>query len=297
MLLSSLRRRRAHEPPPTRLLRLPPRGRLLVCTDLHGNLADFRRMREVFLQALRAGEDPFLLFTGDLVHGPDCDPADWPTFLGEHYRDESGQLCDEYIALRDEHAGRVACLLGNHEHSHVGGPHTPKFWPDETAHFEETVGAKRAERYRALFRGFALVAVSSCGVAVTHAAPNAEIAGPDEIEALKLDGYEQADIWEMAEAQVLGALLWARACAPEVARRFLDALGRGGPQLALVVYGHEIVAEGYEPVGDEQLVLSTSFGVARASKRYLKLDLAGRYSSARELRDGVELVPLYGAEP
>ena len=39
-----------------RLLRLPERGRLLLCTDLHGNLRDFQRMRALFEQALAVGE-------------------------------------------------------------------------------------------------------------------------------------------------------------------------------------------------------------------------------------------------
>ncbi len=292
MLLSSFRRKRKSVETP-RLLRLPARGRLLICTDLHGNLGDFRRVRELFLASLAAGEDPYLLFTGDLIHGPECEPEDWPTFLGEHYVDESGTLCEEYLALAERFAGQVGCLLGNHEHSHVGGPHTPKFWPDETAHFEEVVGEARAARYRALFAAMPLVAVSACGVAVTHAAPNARIAGPEEIDRISLEGFEQADIWEMAESQVLGALLWARECRPEVARAFLDALAGEGPRLDVVIYGHEIVSEGFERVGEEQLVLSTSFGVARPNKYYLSLDLAGRYPSVQELRVGVELLRLY----
>lgn len=293
MLLSGLRRKRKSPALAPRLLRLPERGRLLVCTDLHGNLADFRRMREVFLASQAAGEDPFLLFTGDLIHGPECDPEDWPTFLGEHYLDESGTLCEEYLALASAAPGRVSCLLGNHEHSHVGGPHTPKFWPDETAHFEEVVGAERARRYNALFAAMPLVAVSGCGVVVTHAAPSARISGPEEIDRISLEGFEDADIWEMAESQVLGALLWARECHPDVARAFLDALAGEGPRLDLCVYGHEIVSEGYERVGEEQLVLSTSFGVARENKYYLALDLAGRYPSVQALREGHELLRLY----
>ena len=160
---------------PNRLLRLPFKGTLYICTDLHGNLRDFRRMRELFLKSVDQGEDPFMLFSGDSIHGPNCEPDEWPSYLGDHYYDESGVLLDEFIQFQADFPGRVACLIGNHEHSHVGGPHTPKFWADETAHFEETVGSERAARYNKLFRSFPTVAVSHCGVAVTHAAPNAEI--------------------------------------------------------------------------------------------------------------------------
>jgi hypothetical protein len=250
-------------------------------------------MREVFLASQAAGERPFLLFTGDLIHGPNCEPEDWPDFLGAHYIDQSGELVDEYVALAAEHPAHVSCLIGNHEHSHIGGPHTPKFWSDETVHFEQTVGPERTERYKQLFCSLPVVAVSGCGVAVTHAAPAVEIRGPQDIERISFEGYERLAVECMPEMQLLGGLLWSRCCAPEIARRFLDALCAGGPALDIVVYGHEIVAEGFERVGEEQLVLSTSFGVRRQHKVYLKLDLSRRYRSVKELRVGEELLGLY----
>jgi hypothetical protein len=278
---------------PGRLLRLPSEGQLLVCTDLHGHLADFRRMVEIFRASQRAGERPFLLFTGDLIHGPNCPAEEWPSFLGEPYPDQSGQVVEGFLALRREAPGQVACLIGNHEHSHVGGPHTPKFWPDETAHFEEEVGPTRTRRYKKLFRELPVLAVSRCGLAITHAAPAVEIVGPEDIEELEYDGFEGLEIWSMAETRVLGALLWARYCPPAVARAFLDALGKGGPHLGVVVYGHEIIPEGYRKVGAEQLCLSTSFGVSVKHKVYLKVNLAGRYDSVADLRVGREIRSLY----
>ena len=278
---------------PSRLLRLPSDGTLLVCTDLHGHLADFERMVQIFRQRGRAGERPYLLFTGDLIHGPNRSAEDWPPFLGDPYADQSVEVVDGFMALQREAPGRVACLLGNHEHSHVGGPHTPKFWPDETAHFEQEAGPSRTQLCQRLFRELPAVAAGPCGVAVTHAAPAARIAGPEDIENLVYEGFEDLEIWSMAESRVLGALLWARYCTPETARAFLGALARGGPPLGLVVYGHEIVPEGYRQVGDEQLVLSSSFGVPREQKFYLELDLAGRYQSVADLRVGREIMPLY----
>ena len=41
-----------------------------------------------------------LLFTGDLIHGPHIDPEDWPDFLGEYYRDASGDLMIAYAGRR-----------------------------------------------------------------------------------------------------------------------------------------------------------------------------------------------------
>jgi hypothetical protein len=278
---------------PSHLLRLPFSGRLLICTDLHGHLADFRRMRDVFLLCLRQEEDPFLLFTGDLIHGPNCTPEEWPEHMGERYEDQSGALLDEFIRLQSDFPTRVACLLGNHEHSHVGGPHTPKFWPDETLYFEQSVGPKRAERYNRLFKQFFAAAVASCGVAVTHAAPNVEVSGPEEIEGIRYEGFEHLEVFSMSEMPLLGGLLWSRSCSPLVAQRFLAALSKNGPSLHVVIYGHEIVPQGFEHVGDEQLVLSTSFGIPREYRTYLKLDLRARYRSANDFEAGRELLLLY----
>jgi hypothetical protein len=59
------------------------------------------------------------------------------------------------------------------------------------------------------------------------------------------------------------------------------------------VYGHDVVPEGFERIGDEQLCVSTSFGVVDPNKVYLNLDLASRYRTVAELRVGREILPLY----
>ena len=75
-----------------RVLRLPDHGRLLVCTDLQGCMRDFKRFVQLFEEALLTHHgDAHALFTGDLIHGPHIDPEDWPDFLGEYYRDASGE--------------------------------------------------------------------------------------------------------------------------------------------------------------------------------------------------------------
>jgi hypothetical protein len=72
------------------------------------------------------------------------------------------------------------------------------------------------------------------------------------------------------------------------ARRFLRATGA-----TLRIYGHDVIPEGFECIGDEQIVVSTSFGLSDANKVYVSLDLGARYRSVRDLRIGHELLPLY----
>jgi hypothetical protein len=272
-----------------RVLRLPDHGRLLVCTDLQGCLRDFQRMVELFEASLLEHlGDAHLLFTGDLIHGPHIDPQDWPDFLGEFYRDASGEVITELAALAVRYPGRVHALLGNHEHGHIGGPHTAKFAADEVALLEQILGPAGTVRLRAIVQTFALAAIAPCGVVLTHGAPAAQIESVADIEAADLSCAGLSSPLEVLDTPVIGRILWARNASEEEARRFLRATGG-----AVSIYGHDVIPEGFECVGDEQMVVSTSFGVVDANKIYVSLDLGGRYRSVRDLRIGHEILPLY----
>ena len=272
-----------------RVLRLPDHGRLLVCTDLQGCMRDFLRFVRVFEEALLEYDgDAHVLFTGDLIHGPHIDPEDWPDFLGEYYRDASGEVILAYAALAAQYPGRIHSLLGNHEHGHIGGPHTAKFAADEVALLEQILGPSATARMRGIIHTFALAAVSRCGAVFTHGAPAAQIDTLAELEAADLSGAGYASPLDVLDTPIVGKVLWARSATQTEARRFVRAMGG-----TLCIYGHDVIPEGYECVGDEQMVVSTSFGVFDTNKVYVSLDLAARYQSVFDLRIGKELLPLY----
>lgn len=275
-----------------RILRLPAKGRLLFCTDLHGNLRDFRRMRTLFLESRNLHGQTILLFCGDLVHGPCYERDDWPDYLGSYYVDQSGPLVQEFLELQQAYPNDVHALLGNHEHSHIGGPHTPKFWQDETAYFEQTIGSERTRRYLALFRSFPLIALSHCGVAFTHAAPNVEISNLEEIEEVRYEGHENMNLIAATALPLIGRLLWSRRCSDENATNFLSVISEENAH-HVVAFGHDIAAEGVECFGKKQLMLSTSFGLFDEEKLYLELDLASTYRTTDDFRSGTELKKLY----
>jgi len=267
-----------------KLARLPARGVLLVATDLQGNRRDYERMKELYA----AEDDAILAFCGDLVHGPSPDmnaPGAWPDYLGAEYRDESAELVRDFEQWTRRERG--FSLLGNHEHAHIGGPVVPKFYEDEAAVLDAALAGDR-ERIHAFFRSFPLLAVAPCGVVLTHAAPRATAPTAGAFEQLSYDGYEQVPIQSMYAQDALGALLWSRSATAEQARALLAVVGG-----SLVVYGHDVVHEGYEKVGAEQLCLSTSYGVDDEHKFYLRIDLGARYPSVQDLREGIELKRLY----
>jgi hypothetical protein len=272
-----------------RVIRLPDKGRLLVCTDLQGCMRDYKRMVEVFEQALITYEgDAHLLITGDLIHGPHIEPEDWPDFLGEYYRDASGEVMIAYAGLAAQYPGRVHALLGNHEHGHVGGPHTAKFAADEVALLEHILGPAATSRMRGIIHTFALAAISKCGAIFTHGAPAAQIDSLADLEGADLSGAGLASPLDLLDTPIVGKILWARSATEAEARRFLRALGG-----TVSVYGHDVIPEGYETIGDEQIIVSTSFGLFDQNKVYLNLDLANRYRSVHDLRVGHEILPLY----
>jgi hypothetical protein len=271
-----------------KLLRLPASGRLLVSTDLQGNLRDFRTLAGLFEARRDAGEELHLLFVGDLVHGPTIPREHWPAHLGEYYQDASDDIVVELIALRARHPGRVHALLGNHEHAHVGGPPTSKFWEDEATHLEHRAGPVRTALLRDLFATFPLVALAPCGVVFTHGAPSAAPPTVEEIEAVEYTGHHDKWFDEIFAVPVLGPLLWSRWAEPVQARAFAAALGA-----RICLFGHDVAVEGYEKIGDEQLLFSTSYGLLDGRKVYVELDLAARYGSVVEFEEGREIRPLY----
>lgn len=271
------------------MARLPDEGVLLVCTDLHGNFGDFERMLAIYEEEEAAGNQPVLAFCGDLVHGPSPDVEEsWPSHLGTPYRDESVELIRAFEALSRDH--RMFSLVGNHEHAHIGGPVVPKFYPNEAQVLEDALGAD-ALRMRSFFESFPLVAVAPCGVVLTHAAPASTLPDAESFEALEYAGYDDLAFHQMMRSGVVGALLWARACAAEDARALLASLT--GSREGFVAFGHDIVREGYVVESDHHVCVSTSFGLYDPLKRYLRLDLGGRYRSTSDLRDGVEIRPLH----
>lgn len=105
----------APPPEPSRTLVVPPRGRALILSDLHGHVADW----EAFLAASRAlerlaaGEDLWLVITGDVpdvLRHRQVDPA-----VPE---DGDVRILDALLAARaslGERAGRIVYLEGNHD--------------------------------------------------------------------------------------------------------------------------------------------------------------------------------------
>lgn len=269
-----------------RHLVLPPRGRLLTSTDLHGNRDDFEALRSVFEQALARGEDVHWLLLGDLVHGPDAEAAERePDLYG--FADESPALVDGLFELSRAHPGRLHVLLGNHDAGHLGFAHTAKFHRDEVEALEARLLPRQLERLRELFSAALLAASAPCGLFFSHGAPG------DAVTSLRLlEGPLVADD-RGPRARAVNELLWSYGQPGDVAARFLArASEETGLSLRVVVHGHDRDPAGWFVEGENQ-VQPVLFGALQANKRYLWLDLAARYESPGDLREGHEVRRLH----
>lgn len=273
--------------------RLPSAGVLIAATDLQGNLRDYRALKEVYEDEEEQGNEPFLLLCGDLVHGPGpglADPRAWPEHLGTHYLDRSAELVIDFEEWSQDR--RAIAIMGNHEHAHIGGPRVSKFHFDEAAVLDASLGTHKA-RIHDFMRSWPLIAVSAAGAVFTHGAPKLTEPDLEAFEKLRYDGFDEIGLNDMYSSGTVGALLWARGATPDDARALLAATTLDDEPAAFVGFGHDVVPEGYEKVGAEQICFSTSFGLFDPDKVYLRLDLSNRYESVNDLRDGVEIRPLY----
>jgi hypothetical protein len=264
-----------------RVLHLPDRGRLIVATDVQGNVADFDRVAAIFEDAAKSPEGAYLVVTGDLVHGPELTEAEWPDYLGTFYNGDSKTVLQHARDLTQRYPGRVHYLLGNHEHAHVGGPVVSKFFPDEARRLEELLGDEGTRELRTWLRGWPFVAVARrARLVMLHAAPHARIRSAEDLERLPLDGFFDVPLEDMAARGTLGALLWARTTSTERAFELLRALD---PDARVAVYGHDVARAGYSVEREPLLCISTSFGCFDGDKLYLEWDLSVPAPSAREV--------------
>lgn len=274
-----------------KLARLPDRGVLLVATDLQGNYEDYQTLKRIYAAEEAAGNVPILVLTGDLVHGPPpelSESDEWPDYLGEAYHDRSAELILDFERASREL--RIFALLGNHEHSHIGGPVVSKFYADEAAVLDKNLG-EQAPRVHEFIQQWPLVAAAPCGIVLCHGAPYATEPDAASFEALTYGGHERVPLHTMVRHGTVGALLWARYADDDRALRLIEVLLERDE--GVVVFGHDVAPSGWDVMGKHLVCVSTSYGVHRGHKTYLRLDLSGRYRTTADLRAGLELRPLY----
>ena len=268
-----------------RVLVFPEKGKLLVSSDLHGNKSDYLRMLSKWADSQDAGNETYLLFLGDLVHGP-AHPDQMTRLQYNH--DDSEFIVDHLMAMQKLHPGKFFSLLGNHEHGHVGGPDTSKFHTSEVDALERKVGSVKAAKYRDLFNKFPLVGLTSTGLIFTHGAGSTTTDSLSEI--VNADYNVGGNNVDSMYGQKVLDMLWRRGASDQEALDFMSVLGEDN---SVLVYGHDIVIEGFDREGDNSLCLSTSFGLKNENKTYMEIDLSKKFGTSHDIKEGTELKKLW----
>lgn len=271
-----------------RHLVLPARGTLLVSTDVHGNDDDVARLEAIFLEERARSPEVHWVILGDVVHAPSEEArSDRPDLYD--FEDGTMRIVDRILALRASHAGHVHFVLGNHDHGHVGGPHTHKFHHDEVSALEATLAPAELSRLRALLEPALLAVAAPCGVLLTHGAPDRTLTDVRALDGVPLD------VTKMTPEQraTMRALLTSYGQPEAVVKAMLANVSRGlGFEVRVVVHGHDRDESGFFREGAHQLC-PCIFGAPRSDKRFVRLDLAAHYADVHALRDGEEIRRLH----
>ena len=249
-----------------RLARIIGAGLVLVATDLHGNFDDFNHLRTIFSHLWMHSQKktrPVLLITGDLFHGP-SDTKAWLSPGVSNYQDQSARLFRELMTLLRAYPNQATVLLGNHDHAHIGGPKTSKFYADEAAVFEKTLSQREIFHLEYFLRSLPLVAISEGNVVFTHASAPSSPISINEIKNLQYEGYRNLYPIDFMHSYSLGELLWRRKAPETDTLRFIKAMT--GHKKGIHIHGHNVAPRGFHWESSHELCFSSSFG----AKDFLK---------------------------
>lgn len=253
-----------------KLVNLPAKGRAIVVTDLHGNLADFSRYMQIwedFEAEDLEGENHFIL-TGDFIHsmnGPDG----------------SIEILESLIP-RWEDSQNFHLLLGNHEWATLTGVPVYKGGFNQTLGFEFLLKEKfrdgwmaKLEEYAEFFKKLPLAVKTVNNVFISHAGPPHGIKNINDIVNITDAGYTQNDKLE--------GILWNRygSYTEEDVESFLKAV-----ECNAMIVGHTPV-DGVKLIGN-QLVVSSSYSSGR--KAYIGLDLEKKIENAADVLGMVKYI-------
>ncbi len=282
--------------------------KLLICSDLHGNLADFEMVCQKFYQLKNRHECDLLVLAGDLIHG-------YPGYM-----DRSLELLTRAKSMKD--SGDAILLLGNHELSHLMHWELRKGSACFTSRFELAMNPQERTFWMQEFLTWPLALQTQGGVFINHSGPSQALAGMGDAKTsliARLSGYRnwylEAEFKHWAQAKILdgwdpelgdiylktpqGALLWEvffnknehswPTHYPEILNRYLEMVA---PGCSLLLSMHIEEPSGYKIVAKNQLRLCSSYGCSSNSqKKVLLLDSDEVYSDAKDLLP--LLVPIY----
>jgi serine/threonine-protein phosphatase PP1 catalytic subunit len=250
------------------LIQLPRKGKAMVVTDLHGDLNHFNQYLDIW-EEFKDNNNHFIL-TGDFIHG--IEPA----------HDFSVEIVEE-VKYHFKHTPNFHVLLGNHEWSHITGRPVYKASHNQKNAFEDLVmdkcgdkWVKKLSEYTSFFATLKIAVKTDNGVFITHAGPSVTVMNLDEVINIIENGY----YYNLR----LEEMLWDRYGDYRLndMERLLKRL-----KCKVSLVGHTMV-DGYQLIGDKQMILCSSNFMGRSA--YLELDLEKEIDNAHDLEDMIRYI-------
>lgn len=253
------------------LIKLPSKGRLLIFTDVHGDLHDYNK----YLDKWDCNNPDFhIVIAGDFIHGISKE---------DHSIEILEDIMDKYKKYDNFHP-----LLGNHEWSHITKTdvfkNTSNGYSNQRIDFEKLIIEKKSSlephlsNYVKFFKSLPLYIQCENGIFITHAGPSKWIKTSKDYENL------------IHEEDYSNKNIYSTLCdrpnedyTKEDVSNFLESISSD-----VMVVGHTVVY-GFKIYGKE-MILSSSFGTS--NKLYLDIDLSKKISNTNELMDCLK--ELYG---
>lgn len=246
------------------LLELPKKGKALIITDIHGNLADFKRYMYIW-DELGEDKDNHLILTGDFIHA-----------MGNE-NDKSLEIL-EYLKFLWENFPNIHVLLGNHEWSTISNKLVFKAGINQTYNFDVMLMEKfgedhyleKMDEYIEFFKRLPIAVRTGNKIFISHAGPPTNIKSLDEIRSITDDGFGTGN-------SKLFQLLWNRDddFNENQLNTFLKAV-----DCKMMIVGHTPV-DGIKLVHNKLLIVSSSYG--KGKKAYVELDLEKDIKKSNDL--------------
>ncbi|WP_298523260.1 metallophosphoesterase [uncultured Methanobrevibacter sp.] len=247
-----------------KFVQLPAKGRLLVVTDLHGNLEDYEKYIELW-----DCDDPdcHLVFVGDFIHSTDDN-------------DGSIEIIEDAIDKYNKYPN-FHPLLGNHEWSHIVKSPVFKGHSNQTQEFEDLIKVKKGRlepylsNYVKFFKSMPFFVKTENGLFISHTGPSTSIYNIKDFNKIFNNDYNY---------NVLHDFLWNRYgddYTEDDVDNFLKII-----DCNCMVVGHTVV-DGYFIYGN-QVILSSSF--CSIDKAYLDIDLSVRINNMLELMNNIKFI-------
>lgn len=247
-----------------KIVEISGEGRLIIISDLHGNLDDYKKYLSVIE---KLDKKDHVVITGDFIHGNGSET------------DGSIEIL-ESIKDKFESEDNFHVLLGNHEWAHVVDRPVFKGFTNQKEQFEDLLKEKfdneweeKLEEYTSFFRELPLTLRTENKLFISHAGPPTEIKNIDEIANISDSEY--------LSSKILFEILWNRS--EDYKEKDLDSF------LDIVdcnfsIVGHTPV-DGIKIVHNKQLIISSSY--SRGKKAYIQLDLKEDMLEIQNILDSV----------